>query len=141
MLSSYLTVDGNGDLAIPSGALGQDRLGFDPATQNELDSHAGDTANPHNVTDDQTGAATALSNHAGDANAHHSKPSTASKVESGSFSPAADGVYCLYNGNIRWVYDDGSSDTFAVSTTLNASHILSGYYDGSTFYYEIWEMQ
>ncbi|WP_367175862.1 hypothetical protein [Haloarcula rubripromontorii] len=46
LLSSYLTIDGNGDLALASGSVGQDRLAFDTATQSELDGHAGD-ANAH----------------------------------------------------------------------------------------------
>ncbi|KAA9399681.1 hypothetical protein [Haloarcula sp. CBA1129] len=80
-----LTLDGNDDLAVDESAIslsnlsgypvGMGDLGFDTATQNELNSHAGDTTNPHNVTDDQTGAADALSNHASDATVHHSKPS------------------------------------------------------------------
>jgi len=53
LLSGYLTIDGNGDLAIASGSIGTDRLAFDTATQSELDGHAGDTANPHNVAHSQ----------------------------------------------------------------------------------------
>jgi len=70
------------DLSNLSGyPVGTGDLGFDTATQSELDavdnnlsSHESDTTNPHNVTDDQTGAAAALSNHESDTNAHHSKP-------------------------------------------------------------------
>lgn len=71
-LGNGLTIDANGNIEIPAGAVGTPELAFDPATQTELDGHAGDTTNPHNVTDSQTGAATALSNHEGDAAAHHS---------------------------------------------------------------------
>jgi len=61
LLSDYLTIDGNGDLALASGSVGQDRLAFDTATQSELDSHAGDST------------------------AHHSKPSG---TQSGGYSDA-----------------------------------------------------
>lgn len=89
-LGNGLTIDGSGRVSIPAGvvdtneladaavtsaiiaagAVGENELGFDTATQSELDSHAGDTTNPHNVTDDQTGAATALTNHTSDGSAH-----------------------------------------------------------------------
>ncbi|WP_353634598.1 hypothetical protein ABSL23_02265 [Halobacterium sp. NMX12-1] len=66
-----LTLDADGQLRVASNAVTPSMLNFDPATQTELDSHTSDTTNPHNVSDDQTGAATALNNHAGDADAHH----------------------------------------------------------------------
>ncbi|MHC3379404.1 hypothetical protein [Haloarcula sp. H-GB5] len=49
LLSQYLTIDGNGNLGVASGSLGQDRLAFDTATQSELNGHTGDTSNPHSV--------------------------------------------------------------------------------------------
>lgn len=72
-LGNGLGVDGDGQVYIPASAVSQSMLGFDTATQGELDTHAGDTSNPHNVTDNQTGAASALSDHAQDGNAHHSR--------------------------------------------------------------------
>jgi hypothetical protein len=90
-LANALTVDA-GSLAVVESQIalsnlsgypvGTGDLGFDTATQSELNAvdsnlsnHESDTSNPHNVTDDQTGAATALSNHESDAAAHHSRPS------------------------------------------------------------------
>ena len=61
---------------IANNAVSESHLSFATATQTELDSHEGDTGNPHNVTDDQTGAASALSNHASNSTAHHSKPTS-----------------------------------------------------------------
>jgi len=99
-LGNGLGIDSNGRMYVPASSVEQSMLAFDTATQGELDTHAGDTSNPHNVTDDQTGAASALDNHAsdtsnphnvtddqtgaasaldnhaGDANAHHSRPSS-----------------------------------------------------------------
>lgn len=71
LLSGYLELDGNGDLAIAAGSIGQDRLGFDTATQNDLTTHVNDESNPHNVTDDQTGAQQALNSHASDESNPH----------------------------------------------------------------------
>lgn len=86
-LGNGLGIDANGQVYIPASAVSQSMLGFDPATQTELDGHASDTTNPHNVTDDQTGAASALSTHAGDANAHHSPPtSTGTSSSTGPFT-------------------------------------------------------
>ncbi|EMA23114.1 hypothetical protein [Haloarcula amylolytica] len=47
LLSSYLTIDGNGDLALASDSIGQDRLAFNTATQSELNGHAGDSTAHH----------------------------------------------------------------------------------------------
>ncbi|WP_153952323.1 hypothetical protein [Halosegnis longus] len=124
-LGNGLTLDGDGQVSIPASAVGtseladgsvtQAELAFATATQSELDSlasatssdlsaldtaindhatrtdnphqvsddqtgaasalssHATDTANPHDVTDDQTGAASALSSHESDGDAHHTR--------------------------------------------------------------------
>lgn len=103
LLDAMLTTDANGNLKIAAdgitateiaaGVVSQTHLGFDPTTNTEFTGHTGDTANPHNVTDDQTGAATALANHAGSATAHHSKPTgTQSAGESGGYQTLPESV-------------------------------------------------
>ena len=77
-LGNGLGVDGSGRVYIPASAVSQSMLGFDTATQSELNSHADATNNPHNVTDAQTGAASALSSHSADSDAHHSRPASTS---------------------------------------------------------------
>jgi len=46
-LGTPLHVDANGNLDIPDGALGEPLLAFDTATQSELDSHAGNASAHH----------------------------------------------------------------------------------------------
>jgi len=70
-LGNGLGIDSNGQVYVPASAVEQSMLAFDTATQAELDGHAGDTTNPHNVTDDQTGAASALSDHENDTTNPH----------------------------------------------------------------------
>jgi len=70
-LGNGLGIDSNGQVYVPASAVSQSMLAFDTATQGELDTHAGDTTNPHNVTDDQTGAASALSDHESDTTNPH----------------------------------------------------------------------
>lgn len=53
--------DNNISVSDLSDLVSESDLSFDAATQSELDSHAGNTTNPHNVTDEQTGAAAARS--------------------------------------------------------------------------------
>jgi|GEM_PF-5034634 len=84
-----------GSEQIADGAVDLAALGFDTATQGELDDHASRSDNPHNVTDDQTGAASALSNHESDVDAHHARPAstqseTITKTERGEGLPHHD---------------------------------------------------
>ena len=89
--AGVLTTDSNGAVTIAADAVTEEMLAFATATQSELDSlasatssdlstlasdlndHATRTDNPHQVSDDQTGAASALSSHASDDDAHHSR--------------------------------------------------------------------
>ncbi len=83
--SINLSYDDGGNtltVAVPNSSIGTAELSFDPATQNELNNHAGDETNPHNVSHHQTGAADSLAAHSDDANAHHSVPSFASENDS-----------------------------------------------------------
>ncbi|AAV45608.1 unknown [Haloarcula marismortui ATCC 43049] len=135
-LGNALTLDSNDDLAVAEGnislsnlsgyPIGTGDLGFDTATQSELDSHAGDTGNPHNVTDDQTGAATALSNHASDSTAHHSKPTQTQ-------SASADAPTVTVSENIS----EGSTQTVTVwtaatSVDVSTAHTVDATVEGST---------
>lgn len=72
-LGSGLAIDGSGRVYIPA----------DYALSSDLSDHVGDTTNPHNVTDDQTGAAAALSNHENDPDSHHSPPTGTSDAQAG----------------------------------------------------------
>lgn len=49
----------------------------DSASTSDLSSHESDESNPHNVTDEQTGAADALSSHADAGNPHSDSASQA----------------------------------------------------------------
>jgi len=49
LLSGYLELNGNGDLAISAGSVGQDRLAFSTATQSELSTHTGNAEAHHPV--------------------------------------------------------------------------------------------
>jgi len=113
--------------------IGTGDLGFDTATQTELNGHANSTNNPHNVTDSQTGAASALSSHAGDADAHHAAPTLVASgngLGSSEFDPTvvtpADGNLimqrveaqndfpaAIYTGNepAFWALQGGNSGT------------------------------
>ena len=125
LLSSYLTIDGNGDLALASGSIGTDRLAFDTATQSELDGHAGD------------------------ANAHHSKPTMPKMVQSGTLLAFTNGtkaslVYENGNEKIKAVApDDGAEeDSEALNASLSASMWVTQYndLDNDTLYYEVWDI-
>jgi len=113
LLSGYLELDGNGDLAISAGSVGEDRLAFSTPTQSELDSHTGDTTNPHNVTDSQTGAASALSNHADNENAHRRME----KIRITSFSSLGD---VDDEGSGNWPSSFGSTPYVAASIISSA---------------------
>ena len=106
LLSGDLTIDGSGDLA----------LSFDPATQTDLDSHAGDTSNPHNVTDDQTGAASALNNHANNSSAHHSRYSD-SEARGAVRTVVASGE--TYIDSNVWAYQDLRSGTVYIGDEVD----------------------
>jgi len=139
-LGNGLGIDGLGQVYIPASAVSQSMLGFDTATQSELDNHAGDTTNPHNVTDDQTGAASALSNHAADGTAHHSRPSSTNThyTETEWVTPNHDGPlepmfgYAVsahntdsYNTNRVWL-GDGSK----IELSENESRSINSYIIG-----------
>lgn len=86
VLIAAVTVDG-GATSLTSGDIHDYRIpSIHPATQTALDNHTSNTSNPHNVTDDQTGAAAALSNHSANATAHHSPPHLEAKETAGSSS-------------------------------------------------------
>ncbi len=112
-LGNGLGIDSDGQVYVPASAVEQSMLAFDTATQGELDTHAGDTSNPHNVTDDQTGAASALDNHTGDANAHHSRYTD---QEARDAAGAPSGVITMWSGSSTnvpsgWTLCDGSDGT------------------------------
>lgn len=65
--------DGDGKVDIAENA---DQLDGKDASAFASSSHPSNTNNPHNVTDNQTGAATALSNHESDNDAHHVRPTS-----------------------------------------------------------------
>ncbi|MBV0903916.1 hypothetical protein [Haloarcula salina] len=94
LLSSDLTIDGNGDLA----------LAFDPATQSELDTHAGD------------------------ANAHHSKPSgTSSTVDRPTYTP----LYSKGSGDgMVQTSDSGPFDAIRLENGNDSCTV--DYYEGGT---------
>ncbi|MBX0322462.1 hypothetical protein EGH21_05400 [Halomicroarcula sp. F13] len=128
-LGNALTVDANDDLAVDESAIslsnlsgypiGTGDLGFDTATQSELDGHAGDTTNPHNVTDDQTGAAAALSNHESDPDRHHSQPTgTQSQSVDGTFRTDITGTNSAYV-----ILTEGETGT-AVTTVTQPQNLI-----------------
>jgi hypothetical protein len=92
--------------------------------ESDFTAHTGDTTNPHSVTDDQTGAATALSNHAGDNSAHHSRYSDGEAQNAshtlqaeGSFSYAGSGDLMVWtmkpnagNSEVEYILYDLSTD-------------------------------
>lgn len=84
-LGNGLGIDGSGQIHVPTDAISQAMLGFATATQSDLSDHETDTTNPHNVTDDQTGAATALSNHASKSTIHHTPPTSTASARSGPY--------------------------------------------------------
>ena len=106
VLSGVLTVDGSGQLDVADGSLTQSHLSFATATEAELDTHAGRSDNPHNVTDSQTGAASALSSHASNNAAHHARysdaeASAAAPIQPGdSASRSASGRSWVQNGSV-----------------------------------------
>ncbi|NLV14425.1 hypothetical protein [Haloarcula argentinensis] len=114
LLSEYLTIDGNGDIAVASGSLGQDRLAFDTATQSELSSHTNNS------------------------NAHHSKPTQVSGVL---VNQSGEGQFSNSSGTVMFVtakvsgngagaelriYVDGNELIESVSTVDNSSETVSG---------------
>ncbi|EMA12954.1 hypothetical protein [Haloarcula marismortui] len=142
LLSDYLTIDGSGTLAVASGSLGQDRLAFDTATQSELDSHESDTTNPHNVDDSQTGAASALSNHASDSTAHHSPPK---KVAEGTFTEnrsPGDWVAMQHPDTLKlYKYDGTYLEYTTLSITFSSSMIATDWQDSDgNLSWAIWDM-
>jgi len=147
LLSSYLTIDGNGDLALASGSVGTDRLAFDTATQTELDSHAGDTTNPHNVDDSQTGAASALSNHASDSTAHHTKPNTPTKVDSGQYNWGGTATSVTIKQDsagykVRIWNGTSVEKTISIATPSNPQNAWVAWYQNgsSNIEWSVWEM-
>jgi len=161
--ANALTLDGSDQLAVDESAIalsnlsgypiGTSDLGFDTATQSELDGHAGDSTNPHNVTDDQTGAASALSNHAGDSAAHHDPPMSRTddgsdittyrvndNYTSGSITVCdITGSGALLGGHAIGTASSGTSDTISVTLTVDggSSYTIDGVItrDSSDDYY------
>ena len=78
--SDGLTLDADGKLRVAASSVTESMLAVDVATQDALNSHTSDTSNPHNVSDDQTGAADALNSHAQASNAHHSQTTEAADL-------------------------------------------------------------
>jgi len=69
--SDGLTLDADGKLRVAASSVTESMLAVDVATQDALNSHTSDTSNPHNVSDDQTGAADALNSHESDTSNPH----------------------------------------------------------------------
>jgi len=136
-LGNGLGVDSNGQVYIPASTVSQSMLGFDTATQADLNNHADATNNPHNVTDDQTGAASALSNHAGDADAHHAPPGSTNSVGtqskykniSGSGSVTISGVVTAVDWSAS--PNDFLSYSVSMSNAFASTTIASGNTDGT----------
>ena len=137
LLSGDLTIDGSGDLA----------LSFDPATQTELDSHAGDTTNPHNVDDSQTGAASALADHANDSDAHHAKPTTPTKVDSGQWNTGSTvtsvTIKQQFDGYVVRFWNGTSIDnTQSMATPSDPQNAWVAWHqnESSNIEWSVWEM-
>jgi len=141
-IANGLALDGNNDLTVDESDLSlanlgdypvnESDLGFETATQSDLDSHESDTSNPHNVTDDQTGAASALSSHESDTDAHHAIP--ASVLDDGSDisvydSDAGNGssVLCDLTGSgylLGGVVEDGTDGSLTATISADGGSFV-----------------
>ncbi|WP_254279206.1 hypothetical protein [Haloarcula marina] len=119
------------------------RVATRPYVDGEVSTHEGRTDNPHNVTDDQTGAASALSSHAGDADAHLGTPTD----ESGTLDPGSTGIYSttvsLTNSYVSGsatagVFDSGNEWSPSRGNTYVENYTFdgNGHIDGFVLHYE-----
>jgi hypothetical protein len=103
-----------------------------PSSQvQNLDSHTSNTSNPHNVTDNQTGAATALSNHANNATAHITK--LGSYSHSGSVGQVIAAGYNFVDNTVTKIGSSGSGTVSFSSLPWSPQKgdILTCYQDSS----------
>lgn len=108
---------------IADGSVAAGKLAFDPATQAELDTHTGSTANPHSVTKAQVGLGS-VPNVDATARANHSGTQAVDTI-TGLASVAATGAYGDLSGkpSIPAATTDASALT---SGTLPAARIADG---------------
>lgn len=106
-----VTDDGDGTVTVGVDAVSEAELTFDPATQAELDAHAGNTSNPHSVTAAQVGAASAsdLTSHENDTSNPHNV--TAAQVGAEDEIFLAEGSGTNINGS-SWNTMSWSSTVF-----------------------------
>jgi hypothetical protein len=125
--------DATPSIGVATDGITTTELSFDPATQTELDNHAGDTSNPHSVTASQAGAIpdsngavsesnlgfdpatqTELDSHAGSSSAHHSRYTDSEAFSAASYTPLSKSAdYTAGNG--EFVLADASGGAVTIT--------------------------